>query len=264
MYLSQNIRYLRKQLGFTQSDLAQRLGLKRPIVGAYEEGRAEPKLQTLQMMAEFFGYSLDQLINTDLSTGVSSADASGKSLRILPIAIDAATQQERVTLVPVKAAAGYLNGFGDLDYVSSLPNFAMPFPELPTDRTYRVFQIEGESMMPIPPKAYVICEYVQDWTSLKTDDRYIFLTKDDGIVFKRVRTLPESRQYEMISDNTDFKPYTIKQSQVLEVWKARGVMSFDLEAFSSLGNGGIREVLGAIGRLEELVASHQSRDTREQ
>ena len=255
MYLSQNMRYLRKHLGFTQSDLAQRLGLKRPIVGAYEEGRAEPKLQTLQMMAEFFGYSIDQLINTDLSTGVSSADASGKALRILPIAIDTSTQEERVTLVPVKATAGYLNGFGDLDYVSSLPNFAMPFPELPSNRTYRIFQIEGESMLPIPSKAYVICEYVQDWTNLKSDDRYVFLTKDDGIVFKRVRTIPESREYEMISDNADFKPYTIKQSQVLEVWKARGVMSFDLEAFSSLGSGGFREVLGAIGRLEKIVMS---------
>lgn len=250
MYLSQNIRYLRKQLGFTQSNLAQRLGLKRPIVGAYEEGRAEPRLQTLQMMSEFFGYSIDQLLNTDLSTGVSSADASGKALRILPIAINADTQEERITLVPVKAAAGYLNGFGDLDYVSSLPNFSLPFPELPADRTYRVFQIEGESMLPIPSKSYVISEYVQDWTNLKTDERYIFLTQNDGIVFKRVRPIPEKRQYELISDNPDFKPYTIKQSQVLEVWKVRGITSFNLEAFSSLGSGGIREVLEAIGRVE--------------
>lgn len=254
MYLSQNIRYLRKQLGFTQADLAERLGLKRPVIGAYEEGRAEPRLQTLQMMAGFFGYSIDQLLNIDLSTGVSSADASGKALRVLPIAIDANTQEERITLVPVKAAAGYLNGFGDLDYVASLPNFSMPFPELPADRTYRVFQIRGESMLPIPPKAYVICEYMQDWTNLKTDQRYVFLTKDDGIVFKRVRILPEKRQYEMISDNADFKPYTIKQSQVLEVWKARGVMSFDLEAFSMLGSGGFKEVLEAIGRVETMVA----------
>lgn len=254
MYLSQNIRYLRKQMGFTQSDLAERLGLKRPVIGAYEEGRAEPRLQTLQMMAGFFGHSIDQLINTDLSTGVSSADASGKALRILPIAIDANTQEERITLVPVKAAAGYLNGFGDLDYVASLPNFSMPFPELPADRTYRVFQIRGDSMLPIPSKAYVICEYVQDWTSLKTDERYVFLTKDDGIVFKRVRILPEKRQYEMISDNTDFKPYTIKQSQVLEVWKARGVMSFDLEAFTTLGSGGFKEVMEAIGRVESIIA----------
>jgi len=254
MYLSQNIRYLRKQLGFTQADLAERLGLKRPVIGAYEEGRAEPRLQTLQMMAGFFERSIDQLVNTDLSTGVSSADASGKALRVLPIAVDAQTQEERVTLVPVKAAAGYLNGFGDLDYVASLPNFSMPFPELPADRTYRVFQIRGESMLPIPPKAYVICEYMQDWTNLKTDDRYVFLTKNDGIVFKRVRILPEKREYEMISDNTDFKPYTIKQSQVLEVWKARGVMSFDLEAFTTLGSGGFKEVMEAIGRVESLVA----------
>jgi transcriptional regulator with XRE-family HTH domain len=253
MYLSQNIKYLRKQEGFTQADLAERLGLKRPVIGAYEEGRAEPRLQTLQMMADFFGYSIDQLLNTDLSTGQSGLDKTGKSLRILPIAIDPDTQRERATLVPVKAAAGYLNGFGDLDFVSSLPNFNMPFPELPSDRTYRVFQIEGESMQPIPPKSYVICEYVQDWTNLKADDRYIFLTKDDGIVFKRVRIDNEKHQYELISDNPDFKPYKIKQSQVLEVWKARGVLSFNLESFSNLGRGGFREVMEAIKSLESKV-----------
>lgn len=260
MYLSQNIRYLRKQLGYTQSDLAERLGLKRPIIGAYEEGRAEPRLQTLQMMAVFFKYSIDQLLNTDLSTGVSGADASGKTIRILPIAIDADTQEERATLVPVKAAAGYLNGFGDLDYVASLPSFALPFPELPADRTYRVFQIEGESMLPIPSKSYIICEYVQDWTALKNDERYVFLTKDDGIVFKRVRPIPEKRAYELISDNPQFKPYTIKQAHLLEVWKVRGVTSFALEAFSSLGNGDMREVLDAIGRVETRLCELEKQE----
>lgn len=253
MYLPKNIRYLRKELGLTQSGLAERLGLKRPVVGAYEEGRAEPRLQTLQMMGEFFGFSIDQLLNTDLSTGVSSADASGKALRILPIAIDKDTDVERVTLVPVKASAGYLDGFGDLEYVASLPHFTMPFPELPPDRTYRVFQIEGESMLPIPSKSYVISEYVQDWTTLNAGERYVFLTKDDGIVFKRVRPVADKHAYELISDNPEFKPYVVKQTQLLEVWKVRGVMSFDPDAFATPDHRGIREVLDAIDRVEKKV-----------
>ncbi len=254
MHLSQNIKYLRKQAGHTQSELADRLGLKRPVIGAYEEGRAEPRLQTLQFMAGHFGYTIDQLVNTDITTGESSVDPSGKSLRILPIAINPDDQQERATLVPVKAAAGYLSGFGDVEYVGSLPHFAMPFAELHADRTYRVFQIEGESMRPIPPGAYIITEYVQDWTNLKPDDRYIFLTKSDGIVFKRVRNHPDKRQYELMSDNPDFTPYFVKHSQVLEVWKARGVVSFDMQSFSSLGHGGFKEVLEAIGRLEKAAS----------
>lgn len=251
MYISQNLRFLRKQLNLTQSDLAERLGLNRPVIGAYEEGRAEPRIQTLQMMAEFFKYSIDQLINIDLSTGGSAADASGKSLRILPIAIDSRTEKERVTLVPVKAAAGYLTGYGDMDYVTSLPSFSMPFSELPADRTYRIFQIQGESMLPILPKSYVICEYVQDWTLLKNHERYIFLTANEGIVFKRVKALPDEK-YEMISDNPLFKPYIIQGSDVLEVWKARGVLSFDLKDITTQ-NTGLETVMAAIEKVESRV-----------
>lgn len=251
MYISQNLRHLRKKLKLTQSELAERLGLNRPVIGAYEEGRAEPRIQTLQMMAEFFKYSIDQLINTDLSTGTAAVDTSGKSLRILPIAIDSKTEKERVTLVPVKAAAGYLAGYGDIDYIASLPSFSMPFPELPTDRTYRIFQIQGDSMLPILPKSYVVCEYVQDWALLKNYERYVFLTVQEGIVFKRVRMLSDEK-YEMISDNPLFKPYTINGSDVLEVWRARGVMSFDLKDITP-ENAELKTVMEAIEKVEKRV-----------
>jgi len=252
MQLSKNIKYLRKQLGLTQAELGEKLGLKRPVIGAYEEGRAEPRLQTLTIMSSFFGVGIDALINTDLSTGESTVDTSGKSLRVLPIAIDPDQNTERTTLVPVKAAAGYTAGYGDLDFVGSLPNFTMPFPELPADRTYRIFQIEGESMLPVPPGSYIICEYVQDWDSLKTDERYIFITKDEGVVFKRVRIHPHKKSYELISDNADFKPYFIKQSQVLEVWKAKGMMTFNMDGLQS-GSGSMKQILEAIQRIDSKL-----------
>jgi transcriptional regulator with XRE-family HTH domain len=251
MLLSENIRFLRKEAGLTQSELAERVGVNRPVIGAYEEGRAEPRIQTLKLMAHFFKVSVDDILDRDLSTGEHSADVSGKSLRVLAVAVNENTE-EIATLVPVKAAAGYLSGFGDMEFVGSLPQFSMPFPELPSDRTYRVFQIEGESMLPIPPKSYVISEYVQDWTDLKTDERYVFLTKDEGVVFKRVRTHPHIRSYELISDNPAFKPYFIKQSQVLEVWKVRGIIGFDLDAFHS-APASMKEVLEAIERIEKKL-----------
>ncbi|MCH2213725.1 MAG: helix-turn-helix domain-containing protein [Flavobacteriales bacterium] len=252
MMLSENIRFLRKDLGLTQSELAERLGVNRPVIGAYEEGRAEPRIQTLKLMAYFFKVSVDDLLDKDLSTGEHSSDISGKSLRILTVPVENEAGEERATLVPVKAAAGYLTGFGDMEFVGALPKFSMPFPELPADRTYRVFQIEGDSMLPVPPKSYVIAEYVQDWTDLKTDERYVFLTKDEGVVFKRVRTHAHKRSYELISDNSVYKPYFIKQSQVLEVWRVRGVIGFDLDAFQST-SASMKDVLAAIERIEKKL-----------
>lgn len=253
MFLSDNMRFLRKQAGLTQADLAAKLGLKRPVIGAYEEGRAEPRLQTLQLMARYFNKSIDDLLTTDLSTGLKAVDFSGRNLRVLSIAVDRSDTSERATIVPVKAAAGYLEGFGDLDYIGSLPHFSMPFAELPADRTYRIFQIAGESMLPILPGAYVISEYVQDWTNIKSDGRYVLLTRDDGIVFKRMRPLDAGKVLELHSENTDFQPYKLNWDQILEVWKALGVINFKLDSISERPDVAQIRLVEAIERLEGRV-----------
>ena len=47
-FFAQNLKHLRKVKGLTQGDFAAKIGINRPKVGSYEEGRAEPSLETLQ------------------------------------------------------------------------------------------------------------------------------------------------------------------------------------------------------------------------
>ena len=67
--LAENIKKLRKLKKLTQNDLAERLGVNRSAIGAYEEGRAEPRLSTLRLLSALFECSLDDLVlgNDDLS-----------------------------------------------------------------------------------------------------------------------------------------------------------------------------------------------------
>ncbi len=248
MYLKENIRFLRKQAGLTQAELAAKLGLNRPVIGAYEEGRAEPRIQTLMHLAQHFGCRVDELLGSDLSAGGPAVDMAGRGLRILPIVTDTSSDKELATLVPVKAAAGYLGGYGDIEYIGSLPHFNLPFPELPMDRSYRVFQIEGESMLPIPPKSYIVCEYVQDWNSIRYNERHILLTQNDGVVFKRVRPHDDRPAFTLHSDNADYAPFDVAAEDVLEVWKARGFCTFDMDSYR--GGSAMKEILDRLDRLE--------------
>ena len=190
MNIAQNLKYIRKNQNLTQVDFAKKIGVNRSLIGAYEESRAEPKLKTLLAIAQQFGCSLDDLVSGDLSKGkgekMYKVDMPGNSLRILPIAIDRTEDKELVSLVPVKAAAGYMAGYGDIDFIETLPHFMMPYPELPQDRTYRVFQIQGESMLPLLSGSYVLCEYIQNWKTIRSDECYVLLTQEDGVVYKRV------------------------------------------------------------------------------
>lgn len=231
--LSTNIRFLRKQKELTQAEFAVKIGVNRSVIGAYEEGRAEPKLQTLQAMAEFFGLTIDDLLTRNLSdmdaNDIPWVDVQGKNLRVLPISVDPDTGRENMPLVPEKAAAGYASGYSDVDFVGNLPQFNMPFPELRNEKTYRIFQIKGDSMQPIPSGSYIISEYLHDWKDIKDGQCYVFLTREDGIIYKRVKNdIEESGTIQMISDNPDYESYDLHMNQVLEVWRALGYTSFEL------------------------------------
>jgi transcriptional regulator with XRE-family HTH domain len=65
--VSENIRFLRKQHGYTQEKLANKIGIKRSLLGAYEEARAEPRSEYLHSMALIFGVSIEALRTEDFT-----------------------------------------------------------------------------------------------------------------------------------------------------------------------------------------------------
>ncbi len=239
-YLKQNIKHLRRTNELTQGGLAEKLGIKRALIGSYEEGRATPKIIVLQKIATLFGNTIDELINHDLRKNFKiSKDISGRGLRILPIVVGE-DNREKISIVPVKAAAGYLNGFADPEYVQNLPNFDMPLPELSAEKSYRIFQIQGDSMLPIPSGAYIFCVYEEDWNFIKDGQPYIVISNEEGIVYKRLyNKIDESGQLLLKSDNEIYEKYSVDINDVSEIWKALGYLSFDLP---EEGNSDIRNL----------------------
>src|SRR5210317_2507452 len=101
-YVKNNLKFLRKKEALTQEQLATKIGVKRAMIGAYEEGRAEPRLHTLQHLAAYFQVRLDDFVNKDLSGGgsIPKADVSGAQLRILPVVVDGTDEAFTGTKVP--------------------------------------------------------------------------------------------------------------------------------------------------------------------
>lgn len=73
MEFSSNLRYLRKERGMSQDELADRLGYKSfTTIQKWESGVSEPSVSTLKVIANIFGVSMDQMINQNLSAPSSS------------------------------------------------------------------------------------------------------------------------------------------------------------------------------------------------
>ena len=68
-FFGQNIRFLRNSRQMSQSAFAEVFGLKRTAVGAYEEERAEPKVELFVKIANYFGISLEDLVCRSLADG---------------------------------------------------------------------------------------------------------------------------------------------------------------------------------------------------
>ncbi len=222
-FVNKNLRHLRQQRGWTQKELADKLEVKQPVIGAYEEERAVPPLFTLTRIAELFTVSLDALVQSDLSKPASVKKTAKKE--VLAITVDS-SDKENIELVVQKAAAGYLSGYQDAEFVEHLPKISMPV--LPRNRTHRAFEIQGDSMLPVLPGTIVFGEYVESLDDLKNGKLYILVTKNEGIVFKRAFMFTQhAGNLLCVSDNQKYHPYVVAAEDVLELWQASAFFSKD-------------------------------------
>ena len=227
--IATNLKALRRQRNLTQAQFAEVLGLKRSLVGAYEEGRAEPKLATLVAFAKFFELTVDQFVTLDLSAGRPAAPvAVGNGPRVLAITVDRTDGDENIELVPLRAAAGYLNGYADPEFVAELPRFRLPLAAV-RDGSHRAFEINGDSMLPLQSGTVVVGRYLTDPArDVRDGAPCVVVAGTEGIVFKRVyRAGKKNGQpvLELRSDNPAYEPYTIPAAEVRELWEARAYLS---------------------------------------
>lgn len=222
-----NIKLLRKRRGRTQDDVAFALDMKRSTLSGYENEVAQPGIEALLQLSGYYGVSVDTLLKIDLS-GLRESELSqlekgydvfisGSKIRVLATTVDSGNN-ENVELVNQKASAGYRTGFADPEYIKVLPTFHMPF--LSKEKKYRTFQINGDSMLPIPDGSWITGEFVQNWNLIRDGQPYIILTLNDGIMFKVVYNLirTESR-LSLHSLNPLYEPYDVEIKDVREVWK---------------------------------------------
>lgn len=65
--LAKNIKKLRLFKSMNQTEFAELFGLKRSSIGAYEEGRAEPKLEALIKISDHFDLTIDDIVKGELT-----------------------------------------------------------------------------------------------------------------------------------------------------------------------------------------------------
>lgn len=233
----QNLKYLRKLRGWTQEEFANKLGIKRSLVGAYEEERADPRLDVLQIVADMFKLTLDELLLKDLGNNAGSGNYLAKRRQMKMMSAD----RNVIHFVPVKAAAGYLANYADSEFIDELNTFTLP---MLSGGNYRAFEIIGDSMLPTPSGSIIVCEKVDDLNDVKNSQAYIVVSRSEGIVYKRVEKNNRIKnKLTLVSDNPQYQPYQVNAEDVAELWQAQMVISkvslqqrWDMNSLASMVN----------------------------
>ena len=239
-----NLRYLRKSKGWTQEELANKLNIKRSLVGAYEEERAEPKLEVLEMVGSMFNLSLDELLLEELSVEKGASYLEQRRRMKL-----GSTSSAIIQFVPIKAAAGYLAGYADPDFVDELNTFTLP---MLAPGQYRAFEIVGDSMLPTPSGSVIVGEKVETLADLRNNGSYVVLSRNEGIVYKRVaKDKQVKNKLTLISDNPIYEPYSVSEEEVLEIWKA----VYILQKANTVHRWDVNQLAGMVNNLQEEVVN---------
>jgi transcriptional regulator with XRE-family HTH domain len=212
--IASNIKHLRSLKNWSQGQLADEIELSRARIGSYEEGRAEPSIEVMIRLSNIFHVGIDALVKSNLS-GLRDTQLMrvAENRLLFPIMVDS-NNNDLVEVVTARASAGYLNGYSDPEYFEKLPNMNLPFK---ITGKHRAFPIKGDSMPPLKDGSFVVGKFVESITDITDGSTYILITKEEGIVYKRV--YKKKDLLELYSDNKTYSPYPVAHSEVLEIWQ---------------------------------------------
>jgi transcriptional regulator with XRE-family HTH domain len=243
---NKNLKYLRKLRGWTQEEFAQKLRIKRSLLGAYEEERAEPRIDVLEVVCDIFKLTLDDLLRKDVSDNKSNYLAKRRAMKL-------AAGRSDIPFVPIKAAAGYLAGYADPEFVDELNTFTLP---MLTGGNYRAFEIVGDSMLPTTSGSVIVGEKVESIDDVKNNTPCIVISRNEGIVYKRVQKNGRVKnKLTLVSDNPVFHPYAINTEEILEMWQAQAVIS----KMNTQQRWNMNQLADMVTNLQEQVVSLKKR-----
>ena len=236
----QNLKYLRKLRGWTQEEFANKLGIKRSLVGAYEEERADPRIDVLEKLGDMFKLSLDDLLRKDLSEVKGNYLAKRRQQKLM-------SENNLIHFVPVKAAAGYLAGYADTEFIDELNTFTLP---MLAGGNYRAFEIVGDSMLPTPSGSIIVGEKINSLDDAKNSTAFIVVSRNEGIVYKRVEKSNRNKsKITLVSDNTSYQPYQVNAEDILELWQAQMVIT----KVASQQRWDVNQLASLVSNLQEQV-----------
>lgn len=224
-FIGKNIKKIRTLKKLNQSEFAKIFDLNRGNISAYEEERAEPKINTIIQIANTFGVSVDLLITNELTANeLYSLNIVNKKLNEahhFSSKPQKKSSKSGIGLVYIKSYFEYIANKSNKDFIHNLPQIDLP---VTFKGVSRAFELNGSEMEYNQQGLHhgdimlgLLCDAK---TQLELRKVYVIVI-DEGIIVKRLRSL-EKNQLTFESDDPNYDPIVLETKSVNELWEVKG------------------------------------------
>ncbi|AXT61248.1 helix-turn-helix domain-containing protein [Aquimarina sp. AD10] len=219
-FFGKNIKKIRGVKGLSQQAFAELFELKRGTLGAYEEGRSEPKIETIIKIANHFSIKIDELLTSELTVNqllkfkgdltTYAEDLKREQFAVIPCITDA-------------TANDYIAFYDKEGFVNELPTLQLPLNATKKFRAYTVSNLEMTSHdKGFYPKDIVVGEKVPSSIIKKLNNgTLVFVVVENKLIFRRLYITKDEVVLRADHKNIDDERFAL--SDIKELWRVRYV-----------------------------------------
>lgn len=217
-FFGRNIKKIRGVKGLSQKSFAELFDLKRATLGAYEEGRSEPKIETIIKIANYFSITIDSLLTSDLTVNEL---LRFKEDLILDHELEEKEKLVAIPYVSERNISNYCNYSSNLSFIQDLPFINLPIEDEGELRAFMVLNLEmTDHDKGLYPKDVVIGEYISEAKMNEYGNGEIVIAVlNNEIILRKIFFIGDDVIFKAAHKNIEEKTYP--KSDIKELWKAK-------------------------------------------
>jgi transcriptional regulator with XRE-family HTH domain len=229
-FFGKNIKKIRTIKGLSQAAFAELFGLKRAALGAYEEQRSEPKIETIIKIANYFSIKIDTLLTNEITVN----ELLQFKENLINYSEDIKKESfAKVPCITENNSLEYPKHFKNDVYIDEMPFLQLP---IDTNKTYRAFTVATLEMTNqdkgFYPKDIIIGEKIPTMMIKNINNgTLVFAVVGESILFRRIDITDENVTFR--ADHKNLEEAIYKMSDIKEVWEVRSVFCPRIPDFST-------------------------------
>lgn len=217
-FFGKNIKKIRGVKGLSQQAFAELFDLKRATLGAYEEGRSEPKIETIIKIANYFSIAIDDLLTSELTVNTLLQFKGDLAVQVGTIVKE---NLASIPLITEKSIADYIKYYDKINFINDLPSIQLPLDSEKNLRAYTVVNLEmSANENGLYPNDIVVAERIDlnELVKISQEELFLVLT-DEELILRYLLFTDDVVVLKATHKNVEDKVYN--KAVIRELWKVK-------------------------------------------